>query len=177
MDNFRKEVLKVNKSRIHKIKNSLGVYDAYKWLRKNKWLNVGPVSEHDYYAIIRTVNKFLILNFLSTGSIKLPKRLGEIVLRKYPAKIVLKNNKVQTNLPIDWDATLKLWSEDKESYNNRVLIRAEEKEIFKVFYDKSKALYNNKSFYSFELNRDIKKALKIKLKEGKLDAFLLCGKI
>lgn len=177
MDSFRKEVLKVNKTRIHKINNSLGVYDAYKWLRKNKWLNVGPVSEHDYYAIIRTVNKFLILNFLSTGSIKLPERLGEITLRKYQAEIILKNNKVQTNLPIDWDATLKLWSEDKESYNNRVLIRAEEKEIFKVFYDKSKALYNNKSFYSFELNRDIKKALKKKLKEGKLDAFLLCGKI
>lgn len=177
MDSFRKEVLKVNKTRIHKINNSLGVYDAYKWLRKNKWLNVGPVSEHDYYTIIRTVNKFLILNFLSTGSIKLPERLGEITLRKYQAEIILKNNKVQTNLPIDWDATLKLWSEDKESYNNRVLIRAEEKEIFKVFYDKSKALYNNKSFYSFELNRDIKKSLKKKLKEGKLDAFLLCGKI
>ena len=52
MDDFRKEVLKVNKSRVHKVNNSLGVYDAYKWLRKNKWLDVGPISEHDYYTII-----------------------------------------------------------------------------------------------------------------------------
>ena len=57
-----------------------------------------------------------------------------------------------------------------------VYVKAEEKEIFKVFYDKSKALYNNKSFYTFELNRDIKISLKKQLKNGLLDAFMLCGK-
>ena len=44
MDNFRREVLKVDKPRVHKVKNSLGVYDAYKWLRKNKWLDMEPIS-------------------------------------------------------------------------------------------------------------------------------------
>ena len=101
MDDFRKEVLKVNKSRVHKVNNSLGVYDAYKWLRKNKWLDVGPISEHDYYTIIRTVNKALIKDFLQSGTIRLPERMGEIVLRKYPAKITLQNGKVKTNLPIN----------------------------------------------------------------------------
>ena len=177
MDDFRKEVLKVNKSRVHKVNNSLGTYDAYKWLRKNKWLDVGPISEHYYYTIIRTVNKTLIKDFLQSGTIRLPERMGEIVLRKYPAKITLQNGKVKTNLPIDWDATLKLWSEDKESYEKKTLIRIEEREIFKVLYDKSNALYNNKSFYSFELNRDVKVALKKQLKNGLLDAFMLCGKI
>ena len=167
MDNFRREVLKVDKSRVHKVKNSLGVYDAYKWLRKNKWLGMEPISEHDFYAIIRTMNKAIAKSFLHLGSIKLPERMGEITL---------KNGKVQTNLPIDWDATLNLWSEDKDSYEKRTLIRAEEREIFKVIYDKSKALYNNKSFYTFELNRDIKISLKRQLKNGLLDAFMLCGK-
>lgn len=173
---FRKKVLKLNGSRHHKINKSLGTYDAYKWLRKNKWLNMKPISEHDFYAIIRAMNKALARNFLHSGSIKLPERMGEITLRKYPAKITLKNDKVQTNLPIDWDATLNLWSEDKDSYEKRTLIRAEEREIFKVLYDKSKALYNNKSFYTFELNRDIKISLKRQLKNGLLDAFMLCGK-
>lgn len=176
MDDFRKNILKVNSGRKHKINNSLGVYDCYKWLRKNKWLDIGFISEHDFYSIIRTVNKELLNNFLHTGSIKLPERMGEITLRKYSAKIVLNNGKIQTNLPIDWDATLHLWSEDKNAYDNRTLIRAEEREIFKVLYDKSKAMYNNKSFYSFEMNRDAKIALKKQLKEGKLDAFMLCGK-
>jgi len=177
MDDFRKKVLKVDKHRTHKINNSLGVYDAYKWLRKNRWLNVGAISEHNYYAIIRAVNKSMALKFLTIGSIRLPEYMGEITLRKYPTKITLSNGKLQTNLPIDWDATLTLWAEDKESYEKRTLVKAEEKEVFKVLYNKNKALYNNKTFYSFELNRTIKKALKDKLKTGQLDAFMLCGKI
>ena len=177
MDNFRREVLKVNKSRVHKVKNSLGVYDAYKWLRKNKWLDMEPISEHDFYAIIRAVNKAIAKSFLHLGSINLPLRMGEIILRKYHPSITLQDGKIKTNFPIDWDATLNLWSEDKDSYEKRVLIRAEEREIFKVLYDKSKALYNNKSFYTLELNRDIKLSLKKQLKNGLLDAFMLCGKI
>ena len=98
-------------------------------------------------------------------------------IKKLPKQIELINNKIQTNLPIDWDTTLKLWASDKEAYDNKTLIRLEEAEIFRVFYDKSKALYNNKSFYSFNLNRVVKLSLKRKLKEGVLDAFILCGKI
>ena len=176
MDNFRREVLKVNKSRVHKVKNSLGVYDAYKWLRKNKWLDMEPISEHDFYAIIRAVNKALAKSFLHLGSIKLPLRMGEIILRKYHPSITSQDGKIKTNLPVDWDSTLQLWSEDKESYKKRTLIRLEEKEVFKVLYDKSKALYNNKSFYTLELNRNIKLSLKKQLKNGLLDAFMLCGK-
>ena len=177
MDNFRREVLKVDKSRVHKVKNSLGVYNAYKWLRKNKWLGMEPISEHDFYAIIRAVNKALAKSFLHLGSIKLPLRMGEIILRKYHPSITSQDGKIKTNLPVDWDSTLQLWSEDKESYKKRTLIRLEEKEVFKVLYDKSKALYNNKSFYTLELNRDIKLSLKKQLKNGLLDAFMLCGKI
>lgn len=57
MDEFRRKVLKVDGPRKHKINNSIGVYDLYKHIRKNKWFNIGkPVSEHDFYSIIRTVN-------------------------------------------------------------------------------------------------------------------------
>ena len=41
-------------------------------------------------------------------------------------KLKFENNKLVTNLPIDWDNTLKLWQEDKEAYNNKTLIRMEE---------------------------------------------------
>ena len=173
MDDFRKEVLKVNKSRVHKVNNSLGVYDAYKWLRKNKWLDVGPISEHDYYTIIRTVNKALIKDFLQSGTIRLPERMGEIVLRKYPAKITLQNGKVKTNLPIDWDATLKLWHEDKEAYDEKILVRYENEAIFKILYNKSTATYKNKSFYDFRPIRTIKKQISRLIKDNKLDAYLL----
>lgn len=117
MDEFRRRILKVDGPRKHKINNSFGVYDAYKFIRKNKWFDIGgPVSEHDFYSIIRTVNNQLA-DFLSKGhDVNLPCQMGRLEIRKYDAKITLQEGKIVTNLPIDWDKTLKLWSEDEEAY-------------------------------------------------------------
>jgi hypothetical protein len=47
MEDFRRKILKLNEPRKHKVRNSLGVYDAYKYIRKNKWFNIGiPLTEH-----------------------------------------------------------------------------------------------------------------------------------
>ena len=57
---FIGKVLRRHDSRNHKITNSLGVYDAYKYIRKNKWLDIGrPLKEKEFYRIIREVNKLL----------------------------------------------------------------------------------------------------------------------
>lgn len=174
MDDFRRKVLKLDKPRIHKVKNSLGIYDSYKWIRKNKWLNIGrPVTEHEYYTIVRQVNNLLADNLLSGEDIVLPHRLGRIELRKYNPKVTFRDGKLVANLPIDWDRTLKLWAEDEESYKERTLVKKEEKEIFKVYYNKKLANYKNKSFYTFEANRDLKRRLKQKIKDRAIDAFKL----
>lgn len=88
MDEFRRKILKINGPRKHKINNSLGVYDIYKFIRKNKWLNIGaPVSEHNFYSIIRAVNNSLA-DLLSKGhDINLPCQMGRLEIRKYDAKI------------------------------------------------------------------------------------------
>ena len=170
----REELLKVNEPRVHKITKSLGVYDAYKWIRKRKWEDVGRrLTEHEFYSIIRKVNDLLAINLINGEDIKLPHRMGTLELRKKSSRVYLKNGKLCTNLPIDWDKTLKLWCEDEDAYTNRVLIRMEENEIFKVYYNKNKAEYNNKSFYQFKINRELKTALKRNIKKNRVDAFLL----
>ena len=98
--------------------------------------------------------------------------MGRLELRKYDARITFDGEKVKTNLPIDWDRTLKLWYEDEEAYNNKTLVKVEEKEIFKVYYNKQLANYQNMTFYSFNINRDLKRRLKYNIKNGKLDAFI-----
>lgn len=172
MDDFRKEVLKVNESRVHKVRNSLGIYDSYKWIRKNKWLDIGrPLTEHEFYTIIRQVNNLLADNILEGNDIHLPHRMGDIELRKYENIIEFRNGVLIDSLPIDWDRTLKLWYEDEEAYKNKTLIKMEEKETFRVFYNKRTANYENKSFMQFEANRNLKLRLKQKIKNKTIDAF------
>ena len=99
--------------------------------------------------------------------------MGSIELRKYNAEVSIKNDEIITNLPIDWNRTLQLWEEDEESYKNKLLVRMEEKEIFKVFYNKRIANYNNKAFMKFEVNRYLKRGLTQRIKNKLIDAFKL----
>lgn len=171
-EEFKSEVQHLDNPRKHKITNSIGVYSAYKWIRKNKWLNIGRcLTEHEFYSIIRKVNDYLADSFLHGNDIKLPHRMGRLELRKYDVRVTFDGEKVKTNLPIDWDRTLKLWYEDEEAYKNKTLVKVEEKEIFKVYYNKHLADYNNQVFYEFNINRELKKRLKQRIKEGRLDAF------
>lgn len=162
----------VTGKRSHSIKSSLGVYDAYKWTRKNKWLNIGkPVSEHDYYKILRRVNQCLLDALLEGNDIVLPYKMGIIQLVKSNRGVKIKDGVVTNSFPIDWDRTLKLWHEDKESFNNKVLVRAVEKEVYKVHYSKSNADYINQCYYQFSPNRELKLRLKDKIKNNEIDAF------
>lgn len=170
----RSDILKVKDSRKHSIRNSLGIYDAYKYIRKNKWFNIErPLKEHEFYSIIRTINNYLIDYFLDNKPIIFPQRMGMLELRKYPTRIEYKNNKLVTNLPIDWDSTLKLWCEDETAYKEKTLVKMEEKELFRIYYNKQSAIFNNKGFYSFKVNRDLKIKVKQRIKDGVLDAYLL----
>ena len=174
MDEFRKKVLKVEHSRNHKVKNSIGVYDVYKHIRKNKWYDIGqPITEHQFYTIIREINNVLADNLLKGNDIVFPSKMGRLEVRKFEPIIRFDNNKLTVRLPIDWDRTLKLWSEDEEAYKERTLVKMEEKEIFKVCYNKTRADFQNKGFYQLQINRDLKIALKKKIKLGNFDAFLL----
>lgn len=174
MNQFRKNILKVTDSRKHKVRGSYGIYDSYKWIRKNKWLNIGqPLTEHQFYKIIRTINNYLGDSLIQGHDIHLPCSMGTLETRKYDVSFKFENGKVKTNLPIDWDKTLKLWAEDEEAFKEKTLVKMEEKEIFRVYYNRAKADYNNKSFYEFNINRDLKIRLKHKIKNGEFDAFKL----
>lgn len=168
------DVMKVREPRHHEIKNSWGVKDAFHYYRKIRPQDsVFVLTECEYLKIIRTVNN-IIRELLQKGNeIVLPEKMGKLEIRKSIPYIRYSNGKLKTNLPIDWDSTLKLWYEDEEAYNNKRFVRQEVSEVFKVFYNKHNANYNNKSFYQFRTNRELKKGLKKNIKEDNLDALLI----
>lgn len=171
---FAGRVRRLEESRNHKIKNSYGVYDGFKFYRKNRPKGHKYVlNESQYFSIIRRVNELLGENLLNGEDIIFPYKMGRLEVRKYEAKITIDGKKIKTNLPIDWDRTLRLWYEDEESYKDKTLVKAEEKEIYKIYYNRNIAEFINKCFYEFKVNRSLKRGLKQGIKEGKLDAFII----
>lgn len=169
---FRENTLKVKNKRHHKIKNSKGVKDAYQWCRKNRQFCVeDSVTEKQFYTIVRTVNKMLAEELILGKDIKFPQRMGQLEVRKYSTYVRLIDGKIKTNRGIDWGATLKLWYEDEEAKESKILIKAEDKEVFSVFYNRMIANYNNKTIYQFKPNRGLMLAVRNAGKNGLIDAY------
>lgn len=155
-----------------KIRNSWGVYDYYKWYRRHKPKGKQYIlKESQYFAIIRSVNKLLAEDILKCRIITLPERMGQLEIRKYDTSIRIgSNGEIVTNLPINWQQTLKLWYEDEESKRKKTLIRSEVREVFKLFYNKNIANYNNKGFYEFKFNKGLKHTLSCYIRQNLVDA-------
>ena len=172
---FKSAIQGLQNTRTHKVTNSLGSYDAYKYIRKNKWFNIGrPLTEHEFYQIIRRIHNYLAENLINGNYVIFPNRMGKLELRKRNAlPIIDKNGNLKVTYAIDWDNTLKLWYEDEEAFNNKTLVRFPERNIFRIKYNKNTANYNNKSFMEFQVNRNIKVRLKQKIKNNEIDAFNL----
>lgn len=81
---FINEIKKVHEPRVHKITNSYGVYDAFKYYRKNRpSYKKFVLSESQYFAIIRNINAKLGILLSQGESIKFPNRMGTLEIRKY----------------------------------------------------------------------------------------------
>ena len=172
---FKSAIQGLQNTRTHKVTNSLGSYDAYKYIRKNKWFNIDrPLTEHEFYQIIRRINNYLAEELINGNDVIFPNRMGKLELRKRNSlPIIDKNGNLKVTYAIDWDSTLKLWYEDEEAFNNKTLVRLPERNIFRIKYNKNTANYNNKSFMEFQVNRNIKVRLKQKIKNNEIDAFSL----
>lgn len=163
------KIKNVKGNRVHRITNSHTTKEAYRYFCKIS--NI--VDEKTYRKIIRLVN-YYIREELSLGNkIVLPCFMGAIELRKLDSPIKIIDGKVRTRRPVDWDATLSLWYEDEEAAKNKTLVRVESPEIFRVYYNRTKAKYKNKAFYEFNTNRELKKILKTNVKAGIVDAYSL----
>lgn len=166
---FIANIKNVTKSRNHSIKNSVGVEDfLYEYLKENK-----DISSHTIRSIIKTINLELANSLSSGEEIKFPRQMGGLELRSNDTYVKFKDGKLKTNRMIDWNATLKLWYNNKEAKNKKQLVRLENKKIFSVFYNRGKAKFTNQVFYEFIPNRALKQKIKENIQLGNIsDTFI-----
>ena len=99
--------------------------------------------------------------------------MGCIYLLKKPPIVRIKDGKLVTNLPIDWNETLKLWYEDEDAKKNKKLVYSDFTESFKMYYDKIGSNYKNSDFYYFIPTREAKIMLNRNIKNGVVDAYVV----
>lgn len=174
MDNSRKGIK-------NKITNSYGILDYYKYYNKNYVSNSNSnyyVDKNTYSNILSDFheelsNEIIFNNF----EFKLPFRLGVLCLRKFKPKLKIVNNKLINHNPPDFKATKELWEKDEEARENKVLVRHLNKHsngfIFIMKLYKATSNFKNKSLFSFESTRFIKKKIKKAVTEYNVDALLI----
>ena len=176
-NSFRSKILKREGPKHHKITGSVGVYDIYKRIRKNNWYNkTRPITEHEFYSIIRTVNKYFAQELVQGNDVILPYKMGRLELVKYDSKPIVNDDKLIIRTPVNWEETLRLWHEDQEAKEQKMLVHYDTNTIFKVKYNAHIGRYTNKRFFTFRINREIKKQLKEQINNKAIDAFIeLCN--
>ena len=170
-EEFRTKIARGKRGQF-KVRNAFTIYQIYKFIRKHGWYNIGrPVTEKEFYSIIRNVNKGFAENIANGEDIVFPANMGKLELRKFERKVGIdKNGKLRIGYPVDWDKTLRLWYEDKEAYDNKTVVRDESKFTYKLMYNKYKANYENMVFYDFKPHKKVRVALKENIKNGKTDS-------
>ena len=174
---FKRRVKKVDGPRRHRVKNSLGIRDAFLYLQSNKWFDIGQsLKESTFQQIIREVNNLLAFEIMEGRSIVFPEHMGSLEVRKHDRYVDIDGNKIKTNYMVDWDQTLKLWSEDEEAYQKKTLVRdINSKERYTIFYNRKGANFNNKGYFLFRANRSVYRVLGQNIKKGQVDAYSRYG--
>lgn len=149
-----------------RIKNSYTTRQLYYKVRK-----VLKIDEKTFNSIIKTVNGLLADRLTNGMEVNLPCKMGRLELRKFKTKVKFEEGKLITNKPIDWKETLKLWKEDEEAKEKKILVRHDTDFVFRTKYDIAKADYTNKGFYKFSLSRNNKRKIRDNINKGTVDAF------
>ncbi len=162
--------------RIHKRKRDYGMEDYYKfYLKKNK------ISKKLFNNIITDFNNELINIIIEDNLIYNIPYIGlEIVIKKDKRKPKIVNGKLINNIPIDFQATNKLWESNPECKEKKLLVRYNNSHssgyVFRIYCKKFKSNLKNRSLLKFKPSRKFQRSLSARIKDpnkDNFDAFLL----
>lgn len=168
----------MKKKRNHKIKSDFGINDYFSFYIDN--YNIIK-DKSEYRSILKEFNDSLIdLIIEETVTYKLPYVGFEITIRKDKRLPKIKNGKLVNNRPPNWAETKKLWDQDKEAKEKKIIIRHDNTHtsgyVFRVYCKKFKSNLRYKNLYRFKANRNFTRKLSERLldkEKDNLNSFLL----
>lgn len=154
--------------RSHKIKDSYGLPDAFRYYQKKG----GKLSNKAFTALIRAVHAKLRERLSCGENVVFPVGMGTLCLRKYKRGVWRDSEGVKNTYPVDWEATLKLWYEDKDAEERKLLVKKVVDYTYRVVYPSKKRTYLHHDKYRFKPSRALKLQIKQNIINGTVDALI-----
>ena len=149
------------KKYIRKVSITGGLYDAYKFYKKNNPKTKIKLAE--YNTICQTFNKMVSDKIVRESmDFKLFNKLGSVRIRAKKVEIKIVDGRVDTNrMPIDWKSTKDMWDKLYGGHTKDVLPDGRKKVIVHTndntngyimnwFWDKSRYGTTNQTVYKFK---------------------------
>lgn len=164
--------------RVHRHKTDYGITDYRKFYNKKYEKNI---SAKEFSKIITEFNKALIDLIIEESVVyQLPYIGMEVMIKKMKITPKIINGKLVNNRPVDWKKTNKLWKENLEAKEKKLLIRHSNTHTsgytFRIYLKKFKCNLKNRKLYQLKANRYFKNKLRDRINnknKDSFDAFLL----
>lgn len=162
-----------------KIKSHYGIVDYYKAYRKDN--PTSKVTKSLYSKIISRFNEELIDLIINENvEYNLPYLGSSLSIRKMKSVPRIVDGKLYNQTPVDWVATNKLWDEDEEAREKKLLVRYlnnhTSKYVFRISFKKYVYPFMNKKYYTYEKSRMFARLLGKRINDpdkDRYDTFLL----
>ena len=145
--------------------NTRDTYSEYLESSKN------PVEVSTYCKVLDLFFKFYMNKLFEIGELIIPERLGKIEIIGKKANIQFNEDGSMKGLAPDWVRTKLLWEENPEAKEKKQLVYHFNENTggcrYKVYWNKSRVLFTNKTLFRLKLSRANKRALSQLIKDGK----------
>ena len=162
------------------IKAHYGMKDYFNYFKKNNPI-LSYINKKLYNSIISDFNQALVDLIIEENLTYTVPYLGSSLnIRKEKKVPRIVNGKLYNTTPVDWVATNKLWDEDIEAKEKKLLVRYSNSHtsryVFRIYLKKYNYSFKNKKYYSFKPCRTFQRLLSKRIKDeskSKYDTYLL----
>jgi hypothetical protein len=156
-----------------RITRDYGMKDYYEYLLKTTDIKISNVK---FNKVIGEINKEIVNSIINDSlNFKIPKLQAFISIRKIKKVPKIVDNKLINTTPVDWKATNKLWDENPEAKEKKILLRYLNshtfKYVFRIKLIKGAVTFKNKQYYKYKPARSFQRLLAKRILDPNQDNF------
>lgn len=157
-----------------KLPSDYGMKDYFKFFQGKYGKDI--VNPGKFNKIVSEINLAIIDMMLNEGfEYKMPYLNTTLLIKKDKRTPKLIDGKLYSTSPVNWPVTNKLWKEDPEAREKKILVRHLNNHtsgyVFRIYLKKFGCSLNNRSIFRFKPTRKFQRALGERIKDDNKDKF------